>query len=386
MMRAEKGEDVAAYTTRLQVHERFMRWVISTALQSPEDAQLLQMADTQFFKMLKTALPTGMEYMGSISQSGGFTKLCSMVLESSASSSQNMESPKKVVFVNLKGKLASTPGSRVTGETRTEQHNRTVVTQYHPKSDDDKDEDQPSEEEDLEARVSRIIAKQLKATKSPAKSRSFPNRDGGDGQTDTGESDQNLTERVVSLLKELQDKSPQKKATGNECFAYVKSGTCARGDKCKFAHPAAQGGDSPPPYPPSPKRRRQESPPRKGECYAYQRGACKKGDQCTFSHARGGDNRNRMPNTAAMAQANRECAQEKNVGTCRDKKCRDFHGKFNAKSDSTCNSAAQHKPCYHLWTIQGCRYSHILPQQDRRTEDSSQKNGRGSGRADRYKR
>ena len=75
--------------------------------------------------LLKSALPERMEYMGANIQVG-FTKLCSMVLESSASSSQNSSTPKKVAFVALGEKLSRQPGTKFTGETRTEKHNKSV--------------------------------------------------------------------------------------------------------------------------------------------------------------------------------------------------------------------------------------------------------------------
>ena len=187
MMRIETGENVADFTSRLQTQERFTRWVISTILQQAEADQGLQIADAQFFMLLKSALPERMKYMGANTQ-GGFTKLCSMVLESSASASQNTSNtPKKVA--------------------------------------------------------------QMKAERSPAKGRSFALRDDEAPE----EAEKSSQERVISLLKES-----EKKPTGNECFQFVKTGSCCRGSSCKFEH---QERGAPSPYPQNPKRSRQESPP-----------------------------------------------------------------------------------------------------------------------------
>ena len=192
MMRIETGENVADFTSRLQTQERFTRWVISTILQQAEADQVLQIADAQFFMLLKNALPERMEYMGANTQVG-FTKLCSMVLESSASANQNTSStPKKVA--------------------------------------------------------------QMEKERSPAKSRSSPLRDDEAPE----EAEKSSQERVISLLKELvKAKTIEKKPTGNECFQFVKTGSCCRGKSCKFEHQE----EGVPPYAQNPKRSRQKSPP-----------------------------------------------------------------------------------------------------------------------------
>jgi hypothetical protein len=105
MLKIEAGEDIAEFTGRLQIQERYIRWVVSTILQDAAEAQLLQMADTQFFKLLKNHLPDRMEYMGS-DVSKGFAKLCSMVLESV---NQKRAEPKKEL---VKGKaVEAKPGA-----------------------------------------------------------------------------------------------------------------------------------------------------------------------------------------------------------------------------------------------------------------------------------
>ena len=261
VIRIETGENVAEFTSRLQTQERFMRWVISTILQQAEASQLLQMADRQLFKALKTALPDSMRYLGSDTQ-GGFTKLCSMVLEESTSSSQSSSTPKKVAFVSLGGALSRQPGAKITGETRTEEHNKTVVTSYKPKEIEGRGEESSSgEEAEFEKRMirsSKVIRAQMKKERSPAKGRSSVIRDDQDAPEEAEKASQ---EQMISLLKEIQSaqaKILEKESRNQECFHFARRGSCIKGNLCKFEH---QERSAPSPYPQNPKRSRQESPP-----------------------------------------------------------------------------------------------------------------------------
>ena len=389
MMKIAEGETVADFTSRLQTQERFMRWVISTMLQQVEEAQYVQIADTQFFMLLKTALPERMEYMGSNVQ-GGFTKLCSMVLESSASPSQNSSTPKKVAFVSLGGKLSRQPGAKITGETRTEKHNKTVVTSYKPKEKEEIVEDTSSgEEEGLEEKVRKIIAEQMssKEERSPAKSRSSTLRD---DQEAPEKAEKSAQEQMISLLKELvQAKTIEKKFTNNECFTFANTGSCLRGSFCKFTH-GDQAGAAPPPYPQNPKRSRQESPPQSkrnsAPCFDFQRGKCARGAVCTFSHEQGGQATSRRP--AIGDQGRRDCEKARRTGVCGNSRCTDYHGKTSQSSQSQCKRFLQGGPCHYQWTPEGCNFSHNdhVQEDRRRPEHRDEKNGRGSGRADRFKR
>ena len=261
VIRIETGENVAEFTSRLQTQERFMRWVISTVLQQAEASQLLQMADRQLFKALKTALPDSMRYLGSDTQ-GGFTKLCSMVLEDSTNSSQSSSTPKKVAFVSLGGALSRQPGAKITGETRTEEHNKTVVTSYKPKEIEGRGEESSSgEEAEFEKRMirsSKVIRAQMKKERSPAKGRSSVIRDDQDAPEEAEKASQ---EQMISLLKEIQSaqaKILEKESRNQECFHFARRGSCIKGNLCKFEH---QERSAPSPYPQNPKRSRQESPP-----------------------------------------------------------------------------------------------------------------------------
>ena len=369
-----------------------MRWVISTALQSAEEAQYLQMADTQFFKLLKNALPGEMKYMGSTSD-GKFTKLCSNVLESSPGLliNQTQTTPKKVAFLNLGGKLSRAPGAEITGETRTEQHNQTVVTQYKPKDAATGEDDPPSEEEEnLEAKVRKLVAEQLKQVLSPAKKRNSTFRDGE--ETPDG-AEKFSQDSVISLLKELvqgQAKSPEKKPTNNECFRFANTGSCIRGNLCKFEH---QDRGVPPPYPHAQKRGRMESPPPRqlrglAACFDFQKGKCRRGTTCNYSHEQGEPTAARQQPPAAPQQGCRDCENAKRTGVCRDYECLDYHGKVNNSSGTMCRAVQNGKPCRYMWTPEGCNFSHRGQRQEnpRRPENKDEKNGRGSGRADRYKK
>ncbi len=76
--------------------ERKIREMDATVLlQTAEDQQLLQLADTQLFKLLKVALPESMLYMGHASYGQGFSVLASGILESTAEKAQS-STPKKV--------------------------------------------------------------------------------------------------------------------------------------------------------------------------------------------------------------------------------------------------------------------------------------------------
>ena len=103
------------------------------------------------------------------------------------------------------------------------------------------------EEDEREKIMCKIVAEQMKAERSPAKGRSSALRD-----------DHEAPEEAEKLSHEHQAKTIGKKPTGNECFQFVKTGSCCRGSSCKFEH---QERGAPSPYPQNPKRSRQESPP-----------------------------------------------------------------------------------------------------------------------------
>jgi hypothetical protein len=394
VIRIETGENVAEFTSRLQTQERFMRWVISTVLQQAEASQLLQMADTQFFKVLKAALPERMEYMGSNTQ-GGFTKLCSMVLESSASSSQNISTPKKVAFVSLGGALSRQPGAKITGETRTEKHNKTVVTSYEPKEIEGKGEGSSSgEEEEFEkrmGRLSKVVKAQMKAERSPAKGRSSALRDDQEAPEDAEKASQ---DQVISLLKEIQSaqaKTLERKPMplGNECFQFASKGSCFKGNLCRFEH---QGGAASSTHPQNPKRSRQEYPPPgrggRGACFDFQRGRCSRGAGCSYSHEQGEQTMSRK--LPIEYQGKKDCERARRTGICGDSRCPDHHGKTNPTAPSMCKHIREGGPCHHQWTLEGCHFSHVLKEHrredHRRPEHANEKNGRGSGRADRFRK
>ena len=132
-----------------------MRWAISTLLQAPEDTPVLQLADTQFFKLLKTALPQAMLFMGYANFGQGFSVLAAGSLEATARTPQT-NTPKKVGFAApaLGGKLSRQPGNVINDETRVEEHNKKVTTTYRPKPSRQQDEEeQPSSEDEMEAKV-----------------------------------------------------------------------------------------------------------------------------------------------------------------------------------------------------------------------------------------
>ena len=158
-VRANQGESLQDYTLRLQTRDRFIKWTISMLLQAAEETQGLQLADIQFFKVLKAALPDNWAYMGEVALAGGFPMLCSKIMEVCSDLSSGPTTPtKKAAFVALGGKLSRQPGARVVGEKRTEQHNKTVVTEYLPREEPTQgpDEEEGSEEEDHRDVISRI--------------------------------------------------------------------------------------------------------------------------------------------------------------------------------------------------------------------------------------
>jgi hypothetical protein len=394
-------ESIGEYTCRLQHRERYVRWMLSVLLQTKEEQQLLQLADTQLFKLLKVALPESMAYMGHASFGQGFSVLASSVLESTAGKAQS-NTPKKLGFaaVGLGGKLSRQPGNVINDETRVEEHNKKVTTTYRPKPPDQQDpeeDEQPSSEEDVEVRVRKLMAqvRQLSEKKSPSKNQKNENRDtsdaASDGQQQDFENGKQTNAALISLLKDIQgqisDKKMPAKGTSMECYAFSKNGACKFGDKCKFEH--SGGSSNPPPYPASPpKRPRQDSPASKrGICFGFQDGYCKKGDQCTFAHDRNAaSNNNNRPPRPMPALATRDCATARRGRMCEDRHCQDYHGKFDDRQTIMCRNIREGRPCAHQWTTTGCTFNHLPDsRQQRRPEHRHEKNGRGSGRADRFR-
>ena len=401
-MKCMQGESIEDYTCRLQHRERYVRWAISTLLQAPEDTPVLQLADTQFFKLLKTALPQAMLFMGHANFGQGFSVLAAGILEATAGTPQT-NTPKKVGFAApaLGGRLSRQPGNVINDETRVEEHNKKVTTTYRPKPPSQQDEEeQPSSEDEMEAKVRKLMAEvqQRREKKSPTKIPKPADRDDSDAASDGQQQDFDRgtqTNVLISLLKDMQGKISDNrvpaKGTSRECFAFTKTGACKFADKCKFEH--SGGTSNPPSYPSSPpKRPRQDSPaPRSSrDCFSFLEGYCRKGDQCTFAHnksinmlATGSNNRPQRP---MQAQTPRDCASMKRGGVCGDRHCQDYHGKFDERSKLVCKNFQEGRPCHHLWTQAGCGYSHIPDsKQTRRPEHRHEKNGRGSGRADRYR-
>ena len=398
-MKCMQGESIEEYTCRLQHRERYVRWAISTLLQAPEDTPVLQLADTQFFKLLKTALPQAMLFMGHTSFGHGFSVLAAGILEATAGTAQT-NTPKKVGFAApaLGGRLSRQPGNVINDETRVEEHNKKVTTTYRPKPSKQQDEEeQPSSEDEMEAKVRKLMAEvqQLREKKSPTKIQKSADRDDSDAASDGQQQDFDRgtqTSVLISLLKDMQgkisDKKSPTKGTSMECYAFTRTGTCKFADKCKFEHSGGTSG--PPPYPSSPpKRPRQDSPAPKPsrDCYGFLDGYCRKGDHCTFAHnksiATGNNNRPQRP---MLAQTPRDCATAKRGGVCGDRQCQDYHGKFDERHKLVCRNFQEGRTCHHLWTQAGCCYSHIPEsKQTRRPEHRHEKNGRGSGRADRYR-
>ena len=344
-MKCMEGESIEGYTCRLQQRERYVRWMISVLLQSAEEVQVLQLADTQFFKLLKVALPETMRYMGHASFEQGFSVLASSILESTAGITQN-STPKKVGFaaVASAGKLSRQPRNVINDETRVDAHNKKVTTTHRPKPPrQQEDDEQPSSEEEMEVTVRKLMAevKQLKEKKSPTKSHKSASRD-DDVDDDGQEFAQGKRAVLISLLKEIQGKfSDNKKGPTNECFAFIKTGACRRGDDCRFEHP--EGDDIPPPYPASsPKRHRSDSP--------------------------------------RSTQGERDCETAKRTGVCRDSHCPDYHGQFDDRAVEMCRYIQDGRPCYRQWLEMGCAFNHIAEtRQDRRHERG------GSSRADRFR-
>ena len=199
-----------------------------------------------------------------------------------------------------------------------------------------------------------------------------------------------LSHHVVTLLKDIQgkisDKKTPTKGTNSECYMFSRSGTCKHGDRCRYEHAESSG---PPAYPSSPtKRQRPDSPAQKSrDCYSFNDGYCRKGDQCAFVH-----NKNTMsgntsrPQRAMPNQGIRDCVKAKRTGVCGDRHCPDYHGKFNDKNKSTCKYIQEGKLCQFQWGPTGCSFNHVAEtRQDRRPEHRDEKNGRGSGRAERYR-
>ena len=224
---ANQGESLSAYTLRLQASNRFIKWTISMLLQSAEETQGLQLADIQFFKLLKSALPESWAFMGEVALSGGFPMLCSKVMEFCSDSTSSPTTPtKKVVFVALGGKLSRQPGARVVGETRTEQHNKTVVTEYQPRTESQEQNDDPhSEEEDeKDAKIRKLEAaleaKGNQKTTSPPKQRSSSSK--SDTEEDTDKGNTSVNENLISIPTERNPGSSEtiaKQRSNNRMFS-----------------------------------------------------------------------------------------------------------------------------------------------------------------------
>jgi hypothetical protein len=286
-MKCMEGEGIGEYTYRLQQRERYVRWMLSVLLQTTEEMQVLQLADTQFFKLLKTALPESMQYMGHASFCQGFADLASSILEITAGAPQT-NAPKLI----------------------TERHRGVNF-------------------------------------KSPTKSQNPANRD-DDVEDDGHEFAHGKRAVLISLLEEIQDTLSQtdnRRGTSNskECFSFIKTGACRRGDGCKFEHP--EGEDIPPPYPTSSSKRHRSDSPR-------------------------------------STQGERDCEAAKRTGVCEDRHCPDYHGQFDDRAVEICRRIQDGRPCYHQWFKKGCSFNHITETRqvlDRRHD------GRGSGRADRFR-
>ncbi len=145
--------------------------------------------------------------------------MCSMVLESSANSSQNNASPKKVAFVALGEKLSKTPTARTTGEIRTEKYNKTA------------DDRVISLLRDIQTKIS-----SNKRAGSPCFdfSKSGTCRFGDGCRFVHHEEESGPPRYPVSPKKRRNGDSSSSRPT-RECFAYQK-GTCRYGNQCTFLH------------------------------------------------------------------------------------------------------------------------------------------------------
>ena len=353
---ANQGESLCAYTLRLQASNRFIKWTISMLLQAAEETQGLQLADIQFFKVLKSALPENWAFMGEVALSGGFPMLCSKIMEFCSDSTPSPTTPtKKVAFVALGGKLSRQPGARVVGETRTEQHNKTVVTEYLPRGEpkqtqaDEEDSEEESQESVI-TRIKNIESALAEAQKTTA--RTSREKD----STEEKREDPTTAAAFVSLLREIrgQGRSPDK--TNKECYGFARRGQCVFGDKCKFIHDF-KGGDGPPAYPSPIKERRAENEHDSKPCYAHVKGTCTWGSSCKFDHA--SEHTMRSPvKSPAKRHENPRCAFSVKQGYCSDKHCFEQHGKFDERATRLCHLVKEGKPCTFMWLPSGCYNNH----------------------------
>jgi hypothetical protein len=382
-VRANQGESLRDYTIRLQTRDRFIKWTISMLLREAEETQSLQLADIQFFKVLKAALPDNWAYMGEVALAGGFPMLCSKIMEVCSDLSSGPTTPtKKAAFVALGGKLSRQPGARVVGEKRTEQHNKTVVTEYLPREEPTQspDEEEGSEEEDQREVISRI--KNLEAAleargdqkaTSRTKPYSSPDKAEDKGGKRKEEPITSVTETLVSLMKEIRDqgRAPVK----GECYAFSREGTCIRGDKCGFEH-RTSAVDAPPAYP-SPAKARTPGVAHRINvpCRDYARGNCKWGSTCGFQHTRQSPSK-AQAQPSERRHENPRCVVAIKRGHCSDKHCFEQHGRFDDKSMRLCDFVREGKPCRFMWTQDGCLRNH------KEESTRKEKNEAGSGRAE----
>lgn len=130
-----------------------------------------------------------------------------------------------------------------------------------------------------------------------------------------------------------------------ECYDF-KKGSCTRGEKCLFEHPAGDQGK---------KRARSPSPERK-PLERSKWGGGKGG--------KGGKGRPKEENPKARAEkakceavlAGRECTAER---------CGKDHGKWNSSNRKICKNFEESKPCDHLWWGRGCMFAHTKNAQPR---------------------
>ena len=372
-----EAESLLEFTTRLQSKEKLANWTMQMLLAETEiNAEKLR-ADGALFRTLKKNLTTDLSWAADAVQQqasmadrkgGMFQHLVSKIYEtlqdSDARNRKQTPQKKGVTFAAIKGNLEKSPNARITKEERTATSATQVKTTFKPKSAKRKlaeESDAEEEEEPLEGRAAAVHF------------------------LDTQIGDRNSLDNLVGIIRGLSERvdtlTQNTSTTARQkavCFQFQNRGKCER-TNCTFAHGDGQGRQSPGPayqpqrprYEQNPQQQQQEQQTRRQqhqqpqqqqqECNDFKRGTCSR-TSCRFSHGSSGTSNGReyRPSIASEAQKpSKACNRMWNESSCGNPRCTWEHGRCAVPGTSgVCNMFRERKHCPHIFSHQGCRFTH----------------------------
>jgi hypothetical protein len=381
-----EAESLLEFTTRLQSKEKLASWTMQMLLAETEiNAEKLR-ADGVLFRTLKKNLTTNLSWAADAVQQqastadrkgGMFQHLVSKIYETLQDSEERdrKQTPQKkgVTFAAIKGNLEKSPNARITKEERTATSATQVKTTFRPKSAKRKLAEESDAEEEEEPQEGRAAAVHFLDTQ-------IGDRNSLDNDYLVGII-RGLSERVDTLTQNTSAAAKQKAV----CFNFQNRGKCER-TNCTYAHGDGQGRQSPGPayqpqrprYEQNPQQQQREQQTRQQqqpqqqqqECNDFKRGACSR-TSCRFSHGNSGTSSRReyRPSTTSEAQKpSKACNRMWNESSCSNPRCTWEHGRCAVPgTNSICNGFRERKHCPHVFSQNGCRFTHA----EQKTETAS---------------